>query len=264
LSGWRKIASTFGYLTGVPILRGLYSSGNEVDARAAAGYHKLYHRGKPWYIREEVWRDRFEGIHTQVDRDIEACIDRYIARGTIWREDAAEAFEVENRLNQITSDQLRSAATFKPLLAPFANRQLLEFSCAVPFENKINRLLNQKVVEKLFPGLLEYPTAAVLCKSGRSILLQESTRALRRAVEDGEWWLFEKSRGRVPAPNFGWPNFQFLQHSTVMRDMVDSLQSPLWDKQKMAAFIDNYGCRNYHGLQGVMMKVKTLDLFGIN
>jgi asparagine synthetase B (glutamine-hydrolysing) len=264
LTGWRKIASTFGYLTGVPILKGLYCSGKEIGGRDAAGYHKLYHRGKPWYMREEVWRDRFEGIHTQVDRDIEDCVDRYIARGTIWPEAAAEAFEVENRLNQITSDQLRSAATFKPLLAPFANRQLLEFSCAVPFEKKINRLLNQKVIEKLFPGLLEYPTAAVLCKSGRSILLQESTRAIRRAVEDGEWWLFEKTRGRVPAPNFGWPNFQFLQHSSVMRDMIDGLKSPLWDKQKMAAFIDNYGCRNYHGLQGVMMKVKTLDLFGVS
>ncbi|RKX27556.1 MAG: hypothetical protein DRP45_00795 [Candidatus Zixiibacteriota bacterium] len=264
LSGWRKSASVFCYLTGVPILRGPHPSGKEISPRDSVGNLKLYHRGKPWYMCEDVWRDRFEGIHAQVDRDIEACVDRYIARGTVWPEAVVEAFDVENRLNQITSDQLRSAATFKPLLAPFANRQLMEFSCGVPYEKKVHRTLNQKVVEKLFPELLEYPTAAVLCKSGRPILVQEVTRAIRKATEDGRWWMYRTTNGKVSAPNFGWPNFQFLQHSTAMRDMVNDLKSPLWDKEKMATFIDNWGYRNYHGLQGVMMKVKTLDLFGVS
>jgi hypothetical protein len=161
------------------------------------------------------------------------------------------------------ADQLRSAATAKPMVIPFANREFLEFSCRVPFEKKVHRSLNQRIIKNLFPKLLEYPTAAILCQSKRPILLQETTRAIRRAVENGLWSAHLRTNGKIGAPNLGWPNFQFLQTSDALVNMIDGLQSPIWDKERMRSFISQYGYRNYHGLQGVMVKVKTLDLFGM-
>jgi hypothetical protein len=263
LKGWKKIAATFGYLSGVPILRGHAGSGGTDDARKAVTFFRESPYDRPWYMNEEVWRERFPSIHESVNADFAQAVERYVARGIGSTEAVIEAVITENRFNQIVSDQLRSAATYKPLLAPFGNRDFLEFSSSVPFEKKVHRSLNKRIIRKLFPKLLEYPTAAVLCRTSRPILLQEATRAIRRAAEDGLWSLHLRTDGKLPAPNLGWPNFQYLQHSTVLKDLIGGLRSPMWDKQRMRTFMDHYGCRNYHGLQGVMMKVKTLDLFGV-
>jgi len=263
LKGWRKMAATLGYLSGVPILRRHAGTTKKVDVRDAVSFLRESPYGMPWYMNEEIWRERFNSIHELVNVDIEQAVDRYVAREIVSTEAVIEAFIAENRFSQIVSDQLRSTATFKPLLAPFGNREFLEFSCSIPFEKKVHRTLNQRIIKELCPKLLEYPTAAVLCRASRPIFLQEATRAIRRAAEDSLWSMHLRTNGKVAAPNLGWPNFQFLQHSNAMKNMIDGLKSPIWDKKKIGTFIDHFGYRNYHGLQGVMVKIKTLDLFGI-
>jgi hypothetical protein len=263
LKGFKKMASTFGYLSGIKFLSNQSDASKPNNPRDAAYFLNVRPNYRPWYIKESVWKERFEGVHERINGDVALAIERYVERGVKTKESVIEACITENRFTQIVSDQLRSTAAFRPLIAPFGHRDFLEYSCRVPFEKKVHRTLNQNIIRTLFPDLLEFPTAAILCRSKRPILMQEATRAIRHAAEDAKWSVHIKTNGLVAAPNLGWPNFQFLQHSAVLKNMIDNLRSPIWDRDRMRTFIDNYGYRNYHGLQGVMVKVKTLDLFGI-
>jgi hypothetical protein len=190
-------------------------------------------------------------------------VDRYIMRGITSRESIIEAYITENRGGQTISSQLKSAATFRPLLAPFCKREFLEFACALPYLQKANNSLNRMMIMKLYPKLLDFPTAAILCRARRPVLWQEATRAVRRAWEKGLWSIYSRSKGRFPAPNLGWTNFQFVHNNVVIADLIDGLHSPLWDKEKMKIFTEQFGYNDYHGLQDVLMRIKTLDLFGI-
>ncbi len=262
-SGFGKVASTLWYLTGSRIFKSLEPAAKSAKSDAAMKLLGQPPYSKYWCITDEFWHSRFERIHEGVNDDISASVDRYLQRGITSQEGLVEAFITEHRGSQYVAAQLRSASTLKPLVAPFALRSLLNFACSVPFALKANNSLNRAIIRKLYPQLLNFSTAAVLCRTKRPIVCQESTRALRKILVDGGWKIRQTTKGRIPLYHWGWVNFQFLQDSRALFEVAESLKAPLWDKKAILARIEANRFRSYHVMNDMLMKMKTLDLMGV-
>ncbi len=262
--GFRKIASTLWYLTGARFFKSLEPVKESTRSDAAMRLLGQPVYPKYWCIGDDKWQSRFTRIHEGVNEDIVNSVNRYLQRGISTQEGLVEAFITEQRGSQYVAAQLRSAATLKPPVIPFAQRSFLTFACSVPFALKANNSLNRALIQKLHPELLKFSTAAVLCRTSRPIVCQESTRALRKILVDGGWKIRKLTNGRVPAYRWGWVNFQFLQDSDALLGVAESLRSSLWDKAAIQARIKENVFRSYHVLNDMLMKVKTLDLLGVD
>ncbi|MDD3731075.1 MAG: hypothetical protein PHU88_01725 [candidate division Zixibacteria bacterium] len=263
LSGWKKIASTLTSMLKAP---SFHSPKNPRETENLLEVTTYFHQSPydiPWYIKAEIWQERFSSIHEQVNGDIEQTMNRYVQRGIETREAIIEAFLTEHLGSKYWATQLHSAATFKPILAPFGHRSLIDYSSRVPYEFKITNTLTQAIIKRLYPRLLEFPTAAVLCKAKNSILLQESSRIVRKASEQGLKVTSRLIRGKTPQFRLGWLNFDFLEQKPVVHELIHGLSSPLWDKEKMEHFFNYNKQVSGHDIMNMLLKIKTLDLFKI-
>jgi hypothetical protein len=261
-SGSEKAVTTLRYLVGL----GGRISDSRTDPASAMGYlYQDEYETVPWYLDRDTWEDRFKNVHEAVNEDTKLSVDRLVQRGVDTREAVIEAFVTEHRGSQHVAAQLHGAAQYLPIVAPFCTRRMAIFACEVPYTLKFHNSLNQAIIRRLNPELLNFPTAAILVKAKRSVLTQELSRVVRRSIEIGGWKLHDLTNKRTSQPRFGWPNYTFLRQNTdVFDNLIESLRSPLWSKQKIH---DNCHLRphgSYHSLIEMLMKIKTLDLLGIS
>ncbi len=215
----------------------------------------------PWYFNEEIWNDRFRGLHEQVNADLEQVVHGYVDQGAPTVDSTIEAFSAEQRASQSIADQLRTAVWKLPPLVPFAARSLSEFAFGLPFPCRTNNKLCRLVLKRLAPQLLDFPTAAVLVKTKRPVLIQEVSRAYRKLGESMQAKIKARQNDYAWQPRSGWANFQFLRDSQTLFDLIASLNSPLFDQERIRATIARGVRGYYHPLINMLLRMKTIDLY---
>ncbi len=264
LQGLSKAVATLGYILDIPQVSRLLMESPSDSLFSAMEFFRQRPYTCPWFLNNDYWEDRFFGINEYVNKDIAKELTRYHARGVDAVEAKIEAFITEHRGSQYIADQLRSAAGNNlPMVAPFANRSLVQFAAAVPYRFKAHSMFNRQIIDRLQPDLLRYPTAAILVPARMPIAVQELSRAIRKLAELSRWRLHSFTKGRVQPPKYGWPNYQFIQNSTIISEIVESLKSPIWDKQTLRTAANKNQYKSFHPLMDMLLKMKTLDLFGV-
>lgn len=261
MHGLRKVASTFYYIADLP---GFIDPRKRLKQTNPSEAIMLLHQPEyptPWYFNADLWAERFVRIDKAVNNDIEQEIKRYITRGIENRDSAFEAFFSE-RSSQYIAGQVLSSATHKPLVAPYCNRDFITFASCVSFRDKANNSLNRGIVKRLCPDLLQFPTAAILCKANRPVILQEVSRVHRKAIQKWQNAKHKISKGKSEIPIWGWANFGCLDSPNAYDKLIESFESPLWDKAKIKNSIPNINAPSF-GIMGMLLRMKTLDLFGV-
>ena len=129
----------------------------------------------------------------------------------------------------------------------------------LPFEEKVHNILNQAVIKKIAPELLEFPMAATLLSAKHPIILQEASRAARKILEGLKWKAHRMSKGLISEPRLGWVNFQFLSNNNNLYDVIDFLTQPYWDKKRMQVNLRKLSHTSLHPTSDMLMKILTID-----
>lgn len=215
-----------------------------------------------WYLQRD-YEESIERPRERMNAAIDAAIGRLEARGVEDDVATVEAFITEHRGTQYITAQILSCRAFTDVAVPFAGHELFTFSTQVPLEAKIHNTLNRRMLEQHAPSLLRYPMAATLVPASAPILVQEASRAARKAWERGATALHVQTGGLVSRPRFGWLNFDFLRDGNALHRLIDDLQAPLWDREEIHAQIDHLGTDavsgSVHPFFDQFAKVYTID-----
>jgi hypothetical protein len=217
---------------------------------------------RPWSVRADWWeatRIETDHLNEDIDHDLVRLRDRGV--GTI--DQFIEAYVSEHRGSQYINAQIRSCRAHTDVTLPFTDRPLLQLASAIPLGAKIHNRLNRKLLRRFAPSLLRFPMAATLAAGGRPLLVQEASRLVRKALEDGRWRAHVATRGRVAAPRLSWVNFDFLRGGTELTTIIEDLRAPVWDKPAMVARVRALASNASiptHPMSDQMMKICTIDL----
>ena len=219
--------------------------------------------GVDWCLRREFLGDsavRIAEIGASVKGDLERLVDRGIDDPTRL----LEAYIAEHRGSHYINAQLLSCRGDLDVAAPFIDRELLCFASRLPFKQKIHNRINQLMLARCSPGLLEFPTAAILVPPTAPLLLQEGSRAIRKLYEAARWELHFRSERRLPPPRLAWVNFEFLRRSGALNSLMDDLRLDLWDRPALRRRIESsqnlLWKRPMHPLYDMLNKIYSVDL----
>jgi hypothetical protein len=187
-----------------------------------------------WYLapdfRDGLERDR---IVDAINADIEVGLRRLITRGVSTPTQLLEAFVSEHRGSQYIAAQLLSVRRSCDVTLPFADRAALEAATRIPANVKVHNLVNRAILERRWPAGLKYPMAATLVPAGAPLLVQEASRAIRKAGEKLSWSLNSISRGRIPRPRLSWVDFEFLRGSQEFARFGGHFTNAIWDQPRI-------------------------------
>jgi len=217
---------------------------------------------RPWPLQEEWWRSSGVSV-SELNSDIDQDVRRLMNRGVRTIDQLIEAYITEHRGSQYINAQIRSCRAYTDVSLPFTDRSFLEWVCALPMTSKIHNRLNQRLLARYAPTLLQYPLAATLAMARRPVIVQEASRFVRKGLEAARWRANAASRGRIRAPRLSWVNFEFLRTGHELRAIVDDLKADLWDKPALLARLDqlaNGDSTPTHSMSDQMMKIYTIDL----
>jgi hypothetical protein len=216
---------------------------------------------KPWCLGKGAWPGGEAAIATTHD-DVASAIQRIESAGSVWANDAIEAFITEHRGAQYGASQLLSCRHSLDVGLPFANRMLTTIAARVPIEARIHNTLTRSILARKAPEMLSLPTAATLVSARTPLLLQEASRWVRHTLEYGQWRLHFRSRGRVPAPRYSWANFEFLRKGRALMAIVEDLRSDIWDHGEIRRRFSNVRSSPtpMHSASDMLLKVYTVDL----
>lgn len=224
---------------------------------------KLEDVGSHWYLRQS-FEASLGDVRDRLNADLRSSLNRYEERGVRGLDAIVEAYNAEFRSCQFINAQLRSCRPDVDVAFPFTDRRLLRLATRLPLELKLHNYLNQRMLRRTAPDLLEFPMGATLVKASRPIGLQELSRVARRAWEDLEWRRYLSSEGAGPEPRWGWVNFEFLRDGAAFRRIREALQSDIWDMEGIRAMEEDITsfryARRLHPVYDQMSKVYTLDL----
>ena len=258
LQGSKKILSVGKYLLNLHRFNSNKSQKGDAIKEAAA-LLQMPSINKLWFISDEYWDTYIDEILQQYNQDVDDILSHYQQRGIETLENYVEAYTTEQRGSQYIAAQLLSCRHYTDICLPFADRNYIEFATRLPFEIKVHNRLNQSVIKSIAPELLKYPMAATLLSANHSIISQEASRAARKALDASRWKMHKLSKGRIKEPRMGWPNFKFLAEDDSIMDVIDSLNQPYWDKNKMKTWVNTIEHADYHPLSDMLMKLLTVD-----
>lgn len=258
MSGMKKMSAVALYLSVPALAERAFCSGNNGWGLAIERLRQGTYQ-KPWYLAEKEWSKKFSDVASEVNADIERELGFYRGSGIEAPEALVECYITNHRAAQYICAQILSCTNDNVAVSmPFAHAQLMRISSRIPFKNKVHNRLNQKIIGRLAPELLNYPMAATLVPARRPVLLQEASRLARRVGETLQW----KAHGMAPthfqAPNLGWANFQFMG-TKFFDELVESLELDLFDKAGMQQFIGAREHEARHPIWDMLAKMKTLD-----
>lgn len=243
--------------------------GGRFGARDSGGVEEAYRAlrvedvGSHWYLRRGV-EESLGDVAARLNADLKDSLERYEERGIRGLDAVVEAFNAEFRSCQFINAQLRSCRPDVDVAFPFIDRRLLRLATRLPLELKLHNYLNQQMLWRAAPDLLEFPMGATLVKASRPIWLQEISRVARRTLEDLEWKRYLASEGARSEPRWGWVNFEFLRDGDAFSRIREALQSDLWDMEGIRAMEEDITsfryARRLHPVYDQMSKVYTLDL----
>jgi asparagine synthetase B (glutamine-hydrolysing) len=232
------------------------------DPAAVLAQLRIRELDRPWYLHPDVEADR-RGLAGRFNDDIEADLARLRGRGIATSSQLLEAFITEHRGVQYIAAQNLSARLETDVAMPFACAPLLALASRIPAHLKIHNRVNRALTRAWAPTLTDFPTAATLVPASWPLLAQEGSRAARRAIEEGRWQLYVRTRGRIPRPRFGWVDFEFLRDGSALRAVTEELQAPLWDRgafQRLIERVTSYAWRGgLHPVFDQMGKIMTVD-----
>lgn len=170
---------------------------------------------------------------------------------------AIETFNMEHRARQYILKQAQAASCTSGYIAPFADDELAEIAQLIPFNSRVHNKLNQKLLKVQNPQLLDYSMAATLLPAKYPILFQEFSRAARIALEQARKLI------KMDQPRLGWFNYEHLYQSNVLYEIIDSLTSPLWDKQQMRKTVEANPKNSIDAgsTLDMLCKLKTIDYY---
>jgi asparagine synthetase B (glutamine-hydrolysing) len=197
---------------------------------------KRYHR-KPLCVRRELWAEH-PSMLDEMLAEVRTDLARLAERGVRGNDALAEAFMTEHRHSQYAASQIRSCRANVDIAMLFADHECMRIATAVPLHTKFVNRVDRAMLKAYAPQLARYPTAATLVPAGWPTISQEASRLVRRTYERGRWRLHSATRGSVPAPHFGWWDFEFLRDGKLFHTILDDLRLDIWDKQAVARRID--------------------------
>lgn len=236
------------------LLLGKHVTANNIGSVAARDVLLLGDLSHHWYLQRDYEASLIEA-RARMNEAVEASIARLERRGVIQPDAIIEAFISEHRGAQYINAQLRSIRAWTDVAAPFAGGEIFTFATRIPISAKIHNSLSRRMLARRAPNLLNYPMAATLVPARAPILVQEASRAARKALEK-----ITRSNGRR---NLGWVNFEFLRGSGKLQHLIEDLRSDIWHKQRMYSTVDRAE-RNtsteLHPMFDQMCKILSVDL----
>lgn len=195
---------------------------------------------------------------------VEDELRRLRRRGVRGAPRLAEAYLTEHRGGQYINAQLRTGRLEGPIAVPFAHREPLVRASRIPFRVKIHNRLNRRMLARAAPSFLDPPLAAVLVPASYPLVVQEATRAARKAWEETRWWLHDATRGRLAPPRLSWIDFGFLTGTDHLHELVADLRWEGWNRGSIRDLADSVRSGSWGGslhepvLQ--LLKLYSLDL----
>lgn len=220
---------------------------------AAIDFLRLRSLPRHWYLRRDYEMSLGDPL-ALMNEDIKASIGRLERRGVSEPEALIEAFISENRGTQHINAQLRSVRAWTNVAAPFAGGEIFTFATRVPIGAKVHNSLNKRMIASHTPLLLRRSMAATLVPASAPILMQEASRAVRKALQ--------RVNCSYVGQNVGWVNFEFLRGSHFLQSIIEELRSDRWDKKSMYDTVKKMelnGSASMHPLFDQFAKILTVD-----
>ena len=258
MAGPTKVKSVGLYLTAPHFAARLYSKESQ-GLQAVSDRLKEPQYEHPWYLDQDVWSEHFQESSIRVQKDIDAEVAFYRKNGITSPPTLLESYITTQRGAQyICAQQLSCRRPGVSIAMPFASTRFMKQASLIPFEQKIHNKLNQKIIARLEPRLLNYPMAATLVSAKRPVPVQEASRFARRIGEELLWRSHKVAPSIISAPSLGWANFQFLDTPALL-NLVDFLRLDVFDKERMASTIRASEHQAKHPIWDMLGKMVTLD-----
>lgn len=245
-------------------LLGLRDRSSEGEPVEAAWTHLREERvDGHWYL-EADFEASVESARERINADLRTALERLHSRGIGSQQRLIEACVTEHRGSQYIAAQGLSSRVATDVVFPFGDEKLFEMASRVPLSHKIHNALNREILERRASPLLDHPLAATLASASRPLLVQETSRALRKGWESARWAGYFLSGRRLSPPRLSWVNFEFLRDGESFMRLVDTLETDLWDRQAMHRRIERVRSgrsrERLHPLFDQLGKIYTADL----
>jgi asparagine synthetase B (glutamine-hydrolysing) len=212
---------------------------------------------RPWALTEEATGN----LDQECAEDLAKTVDRLSSRGVPDDHRLIEAFISEHRGGQYISQQALSCRSPAAVSVPFGDREFLKFATCIPAQMKVHNRANRELLMRIAPELLDPPLAATLAPARYPVILQESSRVIRKIYESVTRYAHNKSR-LVKIPRLGWANFESVRRSKALSGLAESLEAPLWRKDRILSACTDYEANSGEHTQplvDMMMKVATVE-----
>jgi len=170
---------------------------------------------------------------------------------------AIESFKYNHSIRQYMMKQPIMSNANSGYYAPLSHPDLLKIVYRIPFKERVHNIQNRKIIKILNPELLDFPMAATLINARHSIIAQELSRAFRI--------FFSKILGILgkKQPGLGWFNYEHLYSHNVFPQIIDSLESDIWSKERMKNKIEQNVKNNIDAgsTLDMLCKIKTIDYY---
>ena len=217
---------------------------------------------RPYYVNQDWWKTS-GNIDSQIRGSKERVLGNYLERGIREPTELVEAFVSEHRGAQYIAAQPISFRATMSAVQPFVESEILRTASNIPLALKIHNTLNRRLLSEFCPDLIEYPMAATLVRAKRSIMIQESSRLVRRTGQAVAERVQRLVPDHVGTPRMSWVNFEFMRDSENVGLLIDSLTAPIWDRVALHEKADRLATRSPwprpHGFFDQLMKIYTVD-----
>ena len=259
LPGKKKYASLFMHMIGAGSL--LDDVFHLHDQQTVLEYIRMTNYQVFWFVESELAGNlRSRDLVEQSNQRLSSLFQSYEEQGMEDAQAMFERFYTEHRGGQYINRQLTNAAQGNYYRNIFTNRELLAAAPSMPFSLRAHNKINKEIIRKLNPKLLDFPMAATLANARRPLLIQESTRAVRKIVENNSVLasLYRKL-SRYGDRSFGWNDFQAVVNDDFLDNVRPLLSDNLWDyeKIKIANALDEKS--NKYPIFDMISKGITLD-----
>lgn len=216
-----------------------------------------------WFVESQLADTlRSQDLAEQSNQRLDALFQSYQEQGMEDAQAMFERFYTEHRGGQYINRQLTNAAQKNRFRNIFTNRELLAATSPMPFSQRAHNKINKEIIKKLRPKLLDFPMAATLASARRPLLVQESSRAARKLIENHPALssLYGKF-SRHGDQSFGWNDFRGVVNNKFLNNVRPLLSDNLWDHQKIRNYISSDTESNRYPIFDMLSKAITIDYF---
>ena len=191
---------------------------------------------KPRFLAE-AFGIALNDVTQEINVDIESSLHHLVRQGLEDSEQLLEAFIALNRGSKYINQQLLSCRTILDVTLPFLDLNFLKLSRQIPLKTKIHNSIHREILLQYGPALLQFPTSAILVPAAWPILIQETTRALRKLHDEVHRKLNSALSGHIGPSHTNNLGLEFLRNGNALRKLLDDLRCDMWDRNALACSI---------------------------